>query len=95
MNLEDIEHGREYMIDLLQNRTIIVYFTKKDGSLREMKCTLQPDLLPKREVKEDKENATEPKPVNEEVIHAFDLEKDAWRSFRVDSVTGFDFSIKD
>ena len=82
LELEEKEK-RAYLVEQLSNNIAWIEFTKKDGSNRKMKCTLRADLLPKREVKED----STPKPINEEIISVFDLEKDAWRSFRVDSVT--------
>ena len=82
---------REYLIELLQNNEIIVRFTKKDGTAREMKCTLKRGKLPRREVTEGRDRPS--KEPNLDIIPVFDLEKKAWRSFRVDSVTSFSFSI--
>ena len=92
MKPEDVEYGREYLIELLQhNEEVTIEFNKKDGSKRKMKCTLLPKKLPKREVTEGKDRPNkEPKL---DIIPVFDLEKKAWRSFRVDSVTAFSFSI--
>lgn len=59
-----------------------VEFTKKDGSVRVMKCTLKSDLVGTYEKKTEKV-----KEVNEEVCPVYDLEKKEWRSFRFDSVT--------
>jgi hypothetical protein len=74
------------MKDLLQNNVSNVTFTKKNGEQRVMKCTLMPEHLPPLEVKE----GTSEKEVNTEVLAVWDIEKDAWRSFRIDSVTNFD-----
>jgi len=82
---------REYLIELLQNNVITVRFTKKDGTAREMLCTLKQGKLPRREVTEGKDRPN--KEPNQDIIPVFDMEKKAWRSFRVDSVTGFSFSI--
>lgn len=70
--------NREEMINLLKARDCMVTFYKKDGTTREMKCTLREDVIP--EVK-----GTGPKRT-EDTISVFDLENDGWRSFRVDSV---------
>jgi len=89
-NINETEITREYLLELLHNNEINITFEKKDGTIREMKCTLQEDLLPKRAITEEKK---EPKKVNEEVIAVYDLEKQAFRSFRIDSLKSFGFSI--
>ena len=86
---EDIKITREYLQELLQNNEITVTFEKKDGTERVMKCTLNKDLMPKQEVNEDKKE----RKVNEEVLAVFDTEKQAFRSFRLDSLKSFGFSI--
>lgn len=75
---------REQILNLLKtvDSGIEVIFTKADGSERTMKATLFPSLLPITESKEDKPT----RKVSDETIVAYDLEKQAWRSFRVDSV---------
>lgn len=55
-----------------------VTFTKVDGSLRTMVCTLAPYLLP-----ETGGSGRKPSP---ETMVVFDLEAEAWRSFRKASV---------
>jgi hypothetical protein len=62
---------------------LLVTFTKKDGTLRDMKCTLAEWLLPQAE---KKDSAPQVVVENDNLIKAFDLEKQAWRSFNVDSV---------
>ncbi len=60
--------------------SLIVTFTKKDGTIRRMCCTRDANRIPA---------AYHPKgekPVNYEVMPVFDLEATAWKSFRVDSV---------
>jgi len=57
-----------------------IRFTKVDGTIREMRCTLKSDLVPETE-SSDKERK-----VNESVLPVWDLEKEGWRSFRIDSV---------
>lgn len=69
--------------ETLQRETQIVTFTKKDGTVREMRCTLQPDLLPPQK---DLEETIQEKKVNTEVLAVWDLEKGAWRSFRIDAI---------
>lgn len=69
----------------LQKAVYNVKFEKVDGTLRDMRCTLLPQYLPVVEVTEE----TEAKPVrakNPNVIAVWDIDKAAWRSFRIDSV---------
>jgi len=62
-----------------------VTFTKADGSVREMTCTLMSEHLPKQAIDETVRHV--PRRENDEVISVWDCDKQAWRSFRLDSVT--------
>ncbi len=73
----------EYLKAALQKGIVSVTFVKKDSSERRMECTLKPELLPQEEIKEQ---TREPNP---NVLKVWDLEKNAWRSFRYDSILGF------
>ena len=58
-------------------------FKKKDGTIREARGTLKPELILKNEVKEsDEEKPKKKRIITEDVICYFDLDKSAWRSFR-------------
>ena len=70
---------RNEIIEALQVGNCIVKFTKVNGEVREMPCTLREDIVPKYERK------TEKKP-NDSVLSVWCLDRQAWRSFRVDSV---------
>jgi hypothetical protein len=58
---------------------INVQFTKKDGSLREMRCSLQEQYLPSLMGKVETKD-------NPDVLAVWDIEVEGWRSFRIDSV---------
>ena len=73
--------------DHLKNGIVIVRFKKKDGTERNMKCTLKESFVPNYEKKSDRVKA-----VNEEVCSVFDLDKSEWRSFRYDSVISVRFN---
>lgn len=74
---------RENMIEKLRESVCTVEFTKVDGDLRIMKCTLQADSIPEdQRPRIGAEYSTE-------VIRAFDIGKQAWRSFKVDNVVTF------
>jgi len=69
----------------LSDSTAIVTFEKTDGSLREMNATLQPSYLPEVNEKSTKK----PRKENPNVVAVWDVDKDAWRSFRIDSIKEF------
>jgi hypothetical protein len=60
-----------------------ITFTKVDGTLRTMPCTLKRELLP--EVALNEHHKT--KAVNYDVLSVWCTDKQAWRSFRVENVT--------
>ena len=71
---------REEIVATLMNAIALVTFTKKDGTLREMRCTLQEAFIPQKTTESTRKQ-------NDEVLAVWDVDKDAWRSFRLDSVT--------
>lgn len=72
---------RENIEESLRANVAEVRFTKSDGTERVMKCTLREDLVIPYEKKTDRV-----KDKNLDVVPVFDVEKNEWRSFRVDSV---------
>ena len=69
---------------LLQTNKVEVNFTKMDGTNRKMICTLDSTLIPK-----DITFSEEHRKVSDDVLAVWDLEKDDWRSFRLDHVNSF------
>ena len=76
--------NRDDMKATLLKNVCDVRFTKVDGTTRDMRCTLKEDLLPEP-VASDTEINRNRKP-NDSVQGVWDLDKKAWRSFRIDSV---------
>jgi hypothetical protein len=82
---------RDWVRSLLQKGTITVTFIKADGTVRDMKCTLDwasipPDAIKLSSpvdgiVKENKKPRKEPDPHS---LRVFDVDKGEWRSFRFD-----------
>lgn len=68
--------------DILRQNVATVEFKKKDGTIRKMICTLLPEFMPEAPAPDTKPSDT--------VITVFDLEKNDWRAFRVDSVMSID-----
>jgi hypothetical protein len=82
MDIEQSEDiSKENINALLKEAVISVKFKKVDGTERLMRCTLLADRIVAHEKTTDRE-----KKINEDVISVWDVEKDAWRSFRYDSV---------
>lgn len=73
--------------DHLKAGVVTVRFKKKDGTVRDMRCTLKEDLVKNYEKKSERVKA-----VNDDVCSVFDLDKDEWRSFRYDSVISMRFN---
>lgn len=86
-NEEDQKLFRDWLRGVLRKETVQLTFTKKDGTIREMKCTLLESKLPK--VEQGKETRKE----NDSSIPVFDLEKNEWRAFRFDSVKQIKFTL--
>ncbi len=76
---------KEKLKELLQQNVLEIKFKKIDGSERIMNCSLIQEIIPISENKTPKKA----KPENENVLAVWDLEKDAFRSFRVDSLIGY------
>jgi hypothetical protein len=80
-----------WLTDMLKTNVITLNFTKKDGTERVMRCTLQPDLLPKVEHKTE---LKESKPVTQETaIPVYDLDNNGWRSFTLNTVKRVGFEL--
>ncbi len=66
---------------LLATDIATVTFTKKDGTKREMICTMIPEYLPVVELNPNIKYGPSPT-----IATVWDLEQNAWRSFKFDSV---------
>lgn len=78
-------YDRDTLLSDLRRYAVEVLFKKVDGSQRKMRCSLRLDLLPESYVKEMREEK-QFHMKNPNVIAAWDLDKNAWRSFRIDSI---------
>lgn len=75
------EEFREIVINRLSMGNVNVVFTKKDGTERNMLCTLL--NIPTEHQPKHENPATE---FSKEVVRVFDIENQGWRSFRLDSI---------
>lgn len=78
---------REYVLEQLRSSECRVIFKKADGSERDMKCTLQKDMMPEWSL--DENSNKENKMYNEQAIRVIDTKIQEWRSFRLDSIISF------
>lgn len=85
------QHAREWLKGHLKAGPVKITFLKKDGSEREMNCTLQEGIVVPHEKTTDRV-----KQVSDEVCPVWDIDIGAWRSFRYDSITKltFDFTVE-
>lgn len=67
----------------LKNGVYTVTFEKVDGTIREMRCTLQSSHLPQMLTEETPRHQ---RPENEATLSVWDVDAGGWRSFRVDSI---------
>ena len=70
---------------ILENGIHTVVFTKLDGEIRELYCTLDSELMPVVEKQLLTEEST-PKKQNDNVLSVWDLDNKGWRAFRLDSI---------
>jgi len=82
------DEGRAWLASHLKMGPVDVTFTKKDGTERTMKCTLMEELMLPYDKKTDRV-----KEESKETLAVYDLEKESWRSFRLDSITEVRFTI--
>jgi len=79
---------KEELVETLKANICKVTFTKLNGEVREMPCTLREDVVPVYERKTPLKEAavTEESNINP-TLSVWCMDKKEWRSFRVDNVT--------
>jgi len=66
------------VLELMHTEIVDIEFTKKDGTVRHMTCTLKPDSLP---AQVDLEEHVQKKTPNANTLAVFDTINQGWRSF--------------
>lgn len=101
LNEKELKLFKKWLKGHLNFGPVTVTFTKKDGSERMMLCTTNKDIIPIDPVhKTNTDNPIDfPKPKkdrkpNDEVMPVYDLEANAWKSFRWDSIKEIRFTLK-
>lgn len=82
----DDKFSRDWLKQLLHESEVEVTFTKKDGTQRVMKCTLDADVVPETGTSKTVNR-------NDEALPVYDVEAKGWRSFRWDSVKTVAFGV--
>lgn len=77
---------KDWLRKLLETEIVTIKFTKRDGSIREMKATRRPDLIAPVKNNEIK--------VNENILNVTDTEIKEWRSIRFDSILEIKFTLE-
>jgi len=85
-NEEERAHFRSWLVDLLRERIVDLTFVKKDGTIRQMRATLQDNLVA--------ETSGTGKQRNNESVAVTDVDINEWRSVRFDSIKEIKFSLE-
>ena len=80
--MSDAGSRSNYLLEMLRNHVCEITFTKLDGSVRTMPCTLDSARMPSRVITESKTTRT----FNPETISVFCTDRQEWRSFKTMNV---------
>ena len=93
-NDKEFEEFKTWTLGILHDenaKDLCITFTKKDGTLRDMRCTLCAGRIPADKIpKSAGQTSSE---TSGSAVRVFDTEKQEWRSFRWDSVTKVSFNL--
>lgn len=73
--------NREAILKMLREGIVNVKFTKKNGTIRDMECTLLPFYIP-----EDRQPRGTGHVTGEDILRVYDVVEDDWRCFLVANV---------
>lgn len=77
---------KENLKSILKQNVVTITFKKVNGTDRTMRCSLKEDLVPVYQSKD----SSRKKPENDNLLPVWDLENNAFRSFRVDSLINYE-----
>ena len=77
------------ILEKLHSDRCWITFKKVNGDMRTMWCTLKTEYLPEQQDIEEVLVKSEDEP---KAIAVWDLEKEAWRSFRIESMVRFEIN---
>ena len=79
--------NRDTIVENLRSGVCRVKFVKRDGAVRDMRCSLNTEDIP------EQHRPSSNREYSESTVRVYDVEAQGWRSFRVDSVTDFEPNI--
>jgi len=85
---------RKEVVEVLEKYTALVKFKKLNGDMRSMECTLVKDMIPPA-TKEDTMSQKKVRNLNEEVLAVWDVEKEGWRSFRLENIVSIEYEVEE
>jgi hypothetical protein len=87
LKIQQSPEYREWLIGMLSegDHGVEITFTKKDGTLRKMKCTRSAKLIPEDQQPKNSDDKTVG------AIPVYDLESSGWRSFLPENLTLIDY----
>lgn len=81
---EEQKTFREWLLGVLDmHEKVTVTFAKADGTLREMNCTTKEGIRP----------VVEQKKQNDTLCTVWDVDLNAWRSFKFENIKKIDFTL--
>lgn len=90
---KEFDEFKTWTLGILHDRNakdLCITFTKRDGTEREMRCTLVEEAIPQEKRPKTEGSGSE---TTGSAVRVFDIEKQEWRSFRWDSVTKVSFDL--
>lgn len=81
ISAENLSLSKEAVRDILRENSAEILFTKKDGTKRLMKCTLQEDQIVMQEKKTERTIKS-----NDNVLAVWDLEAAGWRTVNLNTI---------
>lgn len=75
---------REWLVGILEmHKQVTITFKKKDGTMRTMNCTCKEGIRP----------VVEEKKVSDTLCTVWDIDINAWRSFKFENITAINFEL--
>ena len=88
----DRRFGQQKLTQALREAVCDVTFNKADGTQRQMRCTLKPEIVNEfisEPEHTERNHRTTPKKPNDGLMTVFDLDVKDWRSFRFERIVEF------
>lgn len=90
------DEGKQWLLGVLHDdiiKDLRITFTKKDGTEREMQCTLVEASIPTDKRPKSGVEETTNSQIGGSAVRVFDTAINEWRSFRWDSIKRVEFSL--